>query len=471
MLFFKLYYHCIKLFYVALFTLQSFASELDKESEPLTLQKEIALTNYETQPHPLKLYTEGSSVWIIKPDKIPEFNIIAQQKLSEKLLKFNIHTKFDQNLQTITQTLSFSQSLAPLLQGKYIDVYFIKPSLEEIHIGLVASNILTLKGEAFQEFRKTFQSVVRTFQTLGYGDYLTFCDFGKMYRLASGEIIKGHCWEMIPLGKNYVVDKNGEYELAPKICRWFYILFNQKLEPKNSNSSLISEFTKLLQLHLVHEDDTINFCKETLPWELNITDLNRAKEITIQGILSSLKSMDAVAVFPDSGTHQSSLEDIKEEEKKQPESEFNIHPAIKRENCAFCREDVLRKQEMIRGKEAIVLYSHLPYTKNGHFMIIPSQHLESLHCLTDNQFEEILEQAQKVSFALKDIENLVWFCQNGPRAGQTVPHVHIHVLRRPHPVLFPLNVLNELDGTKIKTVEENEYKIVREWILTKFNEY
>jgi len=81
-----------------------------------------------------------------------------------------------------------------------------------------------------------------------------------------------------------------------------------------------------------------------------------------------------------------------------------------------------------------------------------------LHCLTKDQFAEAIQWAQNISFILEDTQDLVWFCQNGPRAGQTTPHTHLHVLKRPDPVGFPIKILNDLTGNETKPVEEKDYQ-------------
>jgi len=414
---------------------------------------------------PVPSHALSSTTWLINPDKIPSFGVDEQKKLAEGLARANIRVVYDPSLkmERSSSLPSHTPFLTPLIQGKHVCVYLITPSLEKLHVGLVVKDMLTLKGEALQEFRRTLQDVVHCFQTLGYGDYLAFCNFGKTYTLASGEALKGQCWEMIPLGKGYVSNKNGVYELAPKIWRNNYVLFNQAPNFKENNPILTAQFAKLLHARSTHGTPcSLSFCKETLPWKLHITDVELTKEATIKRIFMALQTIGAVKAICSSDPTL-----VKDEgaQVHTHESEFNINSTQERATCAFCNKTILKKQEMLSGNHITILYNYIPYTKDAHFLILPFQHTENLHCLTKDQFAEAIQGAQNISFILEDTQDLVWFCQNGPRAGQTTPHTHLHVLKRPDPVGFPIKILNDLIGNTTKPVEEKDYQRNRKRLL------
>ena len=408
------------------------------------------------------------STWVINPNKVPSFKATPQKRLIEALSNYKIKVIYDQTLEAKpSNSVPFrSQVLIPLIVGKYVSVCLVRPSLEELHVGLKVKNLSTLKGDALREFREMLQDVIQTFQDLGYGDYLAFCDFGKKYYSTSGKTIKGNFWEMIPLGKGHVKNKDGVYLLTPKIWRSNYVLFNQTPNFQETNPTIVTKFVRLLQLHILHKiPSSLFFCKETLPWRVNIPDLNEAQQESLKRVLFGLQHVGAVRVIASSSTTNSSKTTYGEMDK--PDGEFTTTRIKERATCAFCKEEVLKKQKMISSKKVIILYNNEPYTKNAHFMIIPLKHQESLHCLMLDQFEEIIQKAQTLNLALGDIKNLVWFCQNGPRAGQTVPHFHLHVLRRPNPITLPIKILNELAGHKDAPVEEQEYQINQDWLLNR----
>lgn len=399
------------------------------------------------------------STWRINPNKVPAFDSDTQLQLVETLAKFQIKVLYDKNLTGVITPLStLPQCLTPLVKGKDVSIYLITQGPEELHIGLVVKDMFALKGKTLQEFRTMFQHVVHTFQLLGYGDYLSFCNFGKKYFSTPQKTIEGNCWEMIPLGKEYLTHKNGPYALAPKIERNNYVLSNKIASLKKPSPILVAEFVKTLRSRMAYGTPSApSFDKETLPWKFHITDLDLAKNATVNRILEAFQALGAVQVFPSSGTPATGK--VTKMSKKEMMGEFNVNLVKKRETCAFCKQEIIKKQEMVRGKNIVVLY-----TKDGHFLVTPLKHYENLHSLPEDEFEEAIQWAQNTSLALGDT-NLVWFCQNGPRAGQTVPHTHIHIVHPLNPILFPLKILSVLTASTLKPVEEKEYQTNRTWIL------
>jgi len=69
----------------------------------------------------------------------------------------------------------------------------------------------------------------------------------------------------------------------------------------------------------------------------------------------------------------------------------------------------------------------------GHVLVIPTRPAERLADLTQDEVSSLFRTAQKVG---KVIENaykadaLTMACQDGKAAGQSIPHVHIHILPR-----------------------------------------
>ncbi len=400
-----------------------------------------------------------ASTWIINPTKLPSCEKANQDEFAETLSKADVKVIYDASLKQGDLKLPPKplQSLTPLLKGKYVTAYLITPSLEELHIGLVVKDFLTLKGEALREFNAMLKSTVASFQELGYGDYLAFCNFGKTYRAVSDKTTVGQCWEMIPSGKNFVTTKNGGYEFAPKVSKNNHMLTDQLPDFKKTNSAMVAQFVKLLKSHFYDKTPyPSTFCKGTFPWKTHITDVEDSKRAVLDYALAFLQESGAVQVI-----------DSSEESKKQAllsQGEGKLSTVIEGtpKTCAFCQESVWKKQGMAKGLNASVLYNRAALRKNAHFMAIPHLHQENLHCLNEVTFNETIEWAQKISHVLGDKKNLVWFCQNGPRSGQTVPHVHLHVLLRPDPLRYATLLLKYLTRDKYNFAEEEECQIVRE---------
>lgn len=83
----------------------------------------------------------------------------------------------------------------------------------------------------------------------------------------------------------------------------------------------------------------------------------------------------------------------------------------------------------------------MPQT-DGHTLVIPKEPAETLMDLSDEAAAHWIQSTRKVAAAIKaglNAKGVVLFQLNGKEAGQTVPHVHCHVipgsiadLRQPH---------------------------------------
>ena len=79
---------------------------------------------------------------------------------------------------------------------------------------------------------------------------------------------------------------------------------------------------------------------------------------------------------------------------------------------------------------------------DGHTLVIPKEEAETIFDLSDEGATACMRTVRKVGAAVKEAFNapgVVQFQLNGKGAGQTVPHVHFHVipgsiadLRKPH---------------------------------------
>lgn len=100
---------------------------------------------------------------------------------------------------------------------------------------------------------------------------------------------------------------------------------------------------------------------------------------------------------------------------------------------AFCDQNVIDKQLVFEGKEIYVLYNYAPLALGEgklHFLIIPKQHHSRFSDLTQTEYLESMQLAQKlVSFyKSKGYQTAYLYDKTGAEAGQTVPHWHEHVV-------------------------------------------
>ncbi|RBP48614.1 HIT family protein [Arenicella xantha] len=68
---------------------------------------------------------------------------------------------------------------------------------------------------------------------------------------------------------------------------------------------------------------------------------------------------------------------------------------------------------------------------HGHTLVIPKEAAETLHDLSDDAAANLIKKVKMIAAAVKSAmqaEGITLFQLNGEAAGQTVPHIHFHVL-------------------------------------------
>jgi bis(5'-adenosyl)-triphosphatase len=100
-------------------------------------------------------------------------------------------------------------------------------------------------------------------------------------------------------------------------------------------------------------------------------------------------------------------------------------------NCIFCRKGFIEKSFFTTSRFS-AFYNIAPVLP-GHSLIIPNHHYESLFELPDDELSEMMIFARKITVVLKSVFNcdgFDWTIQDGVSAGQTVPHLHLHIIPR-----------------------------------------
>lgn len=80
----------------------------------------------------------------------------------------------------------------------------------------------------------------------------------------------------------------------------------------------------------------------------------------------------------------------------------------------------------------MALYNSAPVLP-GHSLIIPLKHAGSMMDLDENELSRMMVFTRKVSSMLMKTfkaEAFNWSLQDGMAAGQTVPHLHLHIVLR-----------------------------------------
>jgi len=104
----------------------------------------------------------------------------------------------------------------------------------------------------------------------------------------------------------------------------------------------------------------------------------------------------------------------------------------KSRNCVYCTLPEIKKREIIHNDLAWAFPTNIPITP-GHTLISPIRCASSLADLTKEERLAILELADKIMIALRELHgaegfNCVW--NQEKLAGQSVPHFHLHIIPR-----------------------------------------
>lgn len=105
-----------------------------------------------------------------------------------------------------------------------------------------------------------------------------------------------------------------------------------------------------------------------------------------------------------------------------------VHEAVFA-NDAFCKEEVIQKQCVLEGRTINVLFNYAPIGFGGeplHFLIVPKEHRTRFDELTEEEYLEASELAQKLMLHYGFDAYL--YHKTGIDAGQTVPHWHLHLV-------------------------------------------
>lgn len=101
------------------------------------------------------------------------------------------------------------------------------------------------------------------------------------------------------------------------------------------------------------------------------------------------------------------------------------------ENCAFCNDvpesRTIHKDDMVR-----VFPTYIPITE-GHTLVCPHRCVPTIKDITEDELLALYEAIIRVRRMLQEVYgaegfNVVW--NEGKLAGQSVPHLHIHVIPR-----------------------------------------
>ncbi len=99
--------------------------------------------------------------------------------------------------------------------------------------------------------------------------------------------------------------------------------------------------------------------------------------------------------------------------------------------CPFCDHNI-KSSVFYRQGNTLAIYNIAPVLP-GHSLIIPEKHLTSLLDLNQEEMLEFFSTARKALQILMKVfhtDAFDWSVQEKPEAGQTVEHLHLHIVPR-----------------------------------------
>lgn len=99
-------------------------------------------------------------------------------------------------------------------------------------------------------------------------------------------------------------------------------------------------------------------------------------------------------------------------------------------NCIFCQPDDPEINTVIADNDyAYARLDNYPLTQ-GHIEIVPFRHVASMFDLTDDEARAIWHLVRYTFKADHTVDGHSIGINDGPAAGQTVPHMHLHIIPR-----------------------------------------
>ena len=148
-------------------------------------------------------------------------------------------------------------------------------------------------------------------------------------------------------------------------------------------------------------------------------------------------------------------------------------------SCPFCR---LKSKDhaFATSPNFMAVYDISPMLP-GHTLIIPFEHIESLHDLEEDNLAEFFQFARMVTKGLcefLDTDAFDWSIQEKEEAGQSVSHLHLHIIPRTkndlpnasdwYPLLMEHNRQTIIDSAQRPRFTETEFREITEKLRVKF---
>jgi histidine triad (HIT) family protein len=114
----------------------------------------------------------------------------------------------------------------------------------------------------------------------------------------------------------------------------------------------------------------------------------------------------------------------------------------------------LPKAAVYEDEKTLAFLDIMPSTE-GHTLVIPKEPAEDLFDLSPEGVTAMMATVQKVAKAVKralDCPGIMLVQLSGKAAGQTVPHIHVHILPRQHGAELNIHGRAMLDQAALEPV-------------------
>jgi diadenosine tetraphosphate (Ap4A) HIT family hydrolase len=109
-------------------------------------------------------------------------------------------------------------------------------------------------------------------------------------------------------------------------------------------------------------------------------------------------------------------------------------------DCSFCNHVIGKRAPIAETDLTMAVYDAYPLAE-GHTLVLPKRHVGLLRCMTPDEQADLWAMTIRILTARgidpEAADHNIWV-NDSPFAGQTAPHVHLHIIpRRPGDVADP----------------------------------
>lgn len=135
-----------------------------------------------------------------------------------------------------------------------------------------------------------------------------------------------------------------------------------------------------------------------------------------------------------------------------------------KDDCIFCKlaNGIFETNTLYEDDQFRVIFDASPATK-GHVLVIPKEHYANVFEIPEDLIADAYKVAKKVATVLKEVtgcDGINILQNNGEVAGQTVFHLHIHIIPRYEKGEMVQWNPGELDEAAVKEIIEKSQNLL-----------